>query len=420
MKKFVSLLLCAALIFTITGCTGKPEETLANTDPTEPSAIEVPIVPEKTDKKYEGVQLRFLTLLDENDPQAEVIRQAVRTFEIQTGANVAVYWFSGNLDVMLANFSEGAVFDIFGTAGEMLQSDFLEYTLDLTELAQQADYEKHSYTVLRDQVVKRCGFLAGIPQIPYLYGVYYNREYFSQCDAAVPDSWEEFLTVSQQMKDKGFEPLTMDGIRTDLVLELHLQRGLGEARLDELVLKGGWSKDTAVVDLLQQAIDYADEGLLAKYSPDTYPNGQNRLAMSNVVMTVGDNTLCSEVERDSFIDLSWGVFPYPGDSDSPGVFVDADVLCIHKDSANAQAAFDFIMLLSCGEFDQLRADIYGGIPADPSNECDIEGAKACLREANPRSPGRFSVDNLELFTRLWNGWYKTARYFANALEGISG
>ena len=51
MKKFVSLLLCAALIFTITGCTGKPEETLANTDPTEPSAIEVPIVPEETEKK---------------------------------------------------------------------------------------------------------------------------------------------------------------------------------------------------------------------------------------------------------------------------------------------------------------------------------------------------------------------------------
>ena len=420
MKKFVSLLLCAALIFTISGCTGKPEETLANTEPTPPALIEVPIVPEETVKKYDGVQLRFLTLLAETDPQAEVIRQAARTFEVQTGAEVTVYWFSGDLDVMAANFSEGAVFDIFGTSGEMLQSDYLEYALDLTELSRQADYEKHSYQVLRDQVVNRCGFLAGIPQIPYLYGVYYNREYFNQCGASVPDSWEEFLTVSQQMKDKGFEPLTMDGIRTDLVLELHLQRGLGEARLDELVLKGGWSKDTAVVDLLQQAIDYADEGLLARYSPDTYPGGQNRLAMSNVVMTVGDNTLCDEVEAASFMDLSWGVFPYPGDSDSPGVLVDADVLCIHKDSANTQAAFDFIMLLSCGEFDQLRADIYGGIPADPANECDIEDAQKYLLKAKPRSPGRFGVDNLELFTRLWNGWYKTARYFANALEGISG
>ena len=420
MKKFVSLLLCAALIFTISGCTGKPEETLANTEPTEPAVIEVPIVPEETVKKYDGVQLRFLTLLAETDPQAEVIRQAARTFEAQTGAEVTVYWFSGDLNVMTANFSEGTVFDIFATPGEILQSDFLEYAMDLTELAQQADYEKHSYSVLREQVVKRCGFLAGIPQVPYLYGVYYNREYFTKCDVAVPDSWEEFLTVSQQMKDKGYEPLTLDGIRTDLVLELHLQRGLGEERLDELILKGGWSRDTAVIDLLQQAIDYADEGLLAKYSPDTYPGGQNRLAMSNVVMTVGDNTLCNEVEAESFMDLNWGVFPYPGDTDSPGVFVDADVLSIHKESANAQAAFDFIMLLCCGEFDQLRADLYGGIPADPANECEIEGAKNYLLVAKPRSPGRFGVDNLELFTRLWNGWYKTARYFANALEGISG
>ncbi len=420
MKKFVSLLLCAALIFTISGCTGKPEETLANTEPTEPAVIEVPIVPEETVKKYDGVQLRFLTLLAETDPQAEVIRQAARTFEAQTGAEVTVYWFSGDLNVMMANFSEGAVFDIFATPGELLQSDFQEYALDLTELAQQADYEKHSYSVLREQVVKRCGFLAGIPQVPYLYGVYYNREYFTKCDVAVPDSWEEFLTVSQQMKDKGYEPLTLDGIRTDLVLELHLQRGLGEERLDELILKGGWSRDTAVIDLLQQAIDYADEGLLAKYSPDTYPGGQNRLAMSNVVMTVGDNTLCNEVEAESFMDLNWGVFPYPGDTDSPGVFVDADVLSIHKESADAQAAFDFIMLLCCGEFDQLRADLYGGIPADPANECEIEGAKNYLLVAKPRSPGRFGVDNLELFTRLWNGWYKTARYFANALEGISG
>lgn len=420
MKKFVSLLLCAALIFTICGCTGKPEETLAHTQPTEPPVVEVSIVPEETAKKYDEVQLRFLTLLAETDPQAEVIRQAVRTFEVRTGAKVTVYWFGGDLDVMMANFSEGAVFDICGVPGEMLPSDFLEYALDLTELAQQVDYEKHSYAVLRDQVVNRCGFLAGIPQIPYLYGVYYNREYFEQCEVSVPDSWEDFLTVSQQMKDKGFEPMTLDGIRTDLVLELHLQRGLGEERLDELVLKGGWSKDTAVIDRLQQAIDYADEGLLARYSPETYPGGQNRLAMSNVVMTVGDNTLCNEVEAASFMDLNWGVFPYPGDSGSSGVLVDADVLCIHRNSDNAQAAFDFIMLLCCGEFDQLRADLYGGIPADPDNECDIKDAQKYLLEAKPRSPGRFGADNLELFTRLWNGWYKTARYFANALEGVSG
>ena len=420
MKKFFSLLLCAVLIFTISGCGGKPEETIAHTDPTEPAVIEMAIVPEKTEKKYEGVQLRFLTLLDENDPQAEVIRQAARTFEAQTGGKVSVYWFAGAIDVMLANFSEGATFDIFGVPGEMLASDFLQYAMDLTELAAGRGYENHSYPVLREQVLKRCGYLAGIPQIPYLYGVYYNREYFTQCDVPIPDSWEDFLTVSRQMKQKGFEPLTMDGIHTDLVLELHMQKGLGESRLDELVMRGGWSKDKAVVNLVQQAIDYADEGLLAKYSPDTYPGGQNRLAMSNVVMTVGDNTLCDEVEADTFMDLNWGVFPYPGDTDSPGVFVDADMLSIHKDSANAQAAFEFIMMLCCGEFDQLRADIYGGIPADPANECDIEGAKACLREAQPRSPGRFSVDNLELFTRLWNGWYKTAQYFANALEGTSG
>lgn len=421
MKKYISLLLCAALVLTLTGCKpgNKPEETQTTQDST-PSFVEVPLKPETEAGKYEDVELRFLTLMGRRDPQAAAIEQAVRTFEARFGAKVSIYWLDGNVDLLASNFSEGTAFDIFAVPGKALPSDYLDYALDLTELAKAAGYENHSYEVLRKQVINRCGYLAGIPYVPYLYGIYYNREYFEQCEVSVPRTWDDFLEMSVQIKEHGFEPLTLDAERTHIVLELHLQRGLGSAKLDSLLLNGGWSKDEEAIELLQRAIDYADQGYLAKYSPASYPGGQNRLAMSNVVMTVGDNTLCSQVEQAAIRNLRWGVFPYPGDSDSSGVFVDSDVLCINRNSEQAQAAFDLIMMLSCGEFDQLRADLYGGIPADPDNDSVIYGAKQYLQESNGRSPGRYRQDNQELFTRLWNGWYKTARYYANALEGIKG
>lgn len=419
MRRSISLLLCAALIFmSLAGCSReKAEENLeAAPEPTQVIESVELTLPEDL-RPYVGVELEFLTLLQEDDPRAAVIRQAAEVFEQQTGARIIPYWL-GNEDVLAANFAGGVRVDIFAASVDMLESLLAPYALDLTEMAAKTDYEQHSHKALRQQIVDRCGYLAAIPQSPVLYGMYYNADAVG--DMKLPGSWTEFLDFSAKLTMNGYKPLTMDLENSNLVLELHLERHLGYEKFRELMAQAGWTQDLAYIELFRLAINYAEMGYLAKGDPAAFPGGQDKLALSNVAMVPGSSDLCAQVEESTLMDVNWGVFPYPGDGVGKGFAVESQVLAIHKDCTNAQAAFDFILMLTTGAFDQLYADVAEGIPADPANESAIRGAVELVAQADKDGIGLLRSKDNELFSRLWNGWYKTPGYFASAMNGLAG
>ena len=160
---------------------------------------------------------------------------------------------------------------------------------------------------------------------------------------------------------------------------------------------------------------FVQAGNMATGTPAESPAGQNKMALSNSAMMIGTNADCTEVEEATLMDLSWGVFPYPGAMES-GTYMTADVLTVRRDSKNAQAAFDFIMLLTTGEFDQLRADLADGIPADPSNESPIAGAMEAIQAAQPELLVYFGPKQLDAAVKLWSGYYSKAGRYASLLE----
>ncbi len=422
MRKHISLLLCAALILSVfTGCNReKSEETMEPTQEPTAAVEEVELTLPADERPYVGVELEFLTLLELGDPRAAVIQQAVEVFEKRTGAVVKPYWL-GDENVLAANFSSGVKMDIFMVSVDMLGSAYGTYALDLTQMAAEAGYDRYSHAVLREQVIDRCGYLAAIPQTPILYGMFYNAEVFETAGASrLPETWAEFLDFSAKLTMSGFMPMAMDIENSNLALELHLERQLGYEKFRELMIQGGWTWETDYIELFRLAIDYADVGFLAKGDPTAFPGGQDKLALSNVAMVPGSSELCTQVEESTLMDVRWGVFPYPGDGPGKGIAAESQTLAVHKDCANPQAAFDFIMLLTTGEFDQLYADAAEGIPADPANESAIVGAMELLKQADKQGIGMLRAEDNELFSRLWNGWYKTPGYFASAMNGLAG
>ena len=420
MRKIICLLLTAALMLTIfAGCdrpAPTPTETQAPTEPTDPPEEWVALPGDA--RPYLGLTLTFGSLLSQEDPRAGVIDQAVEMFRARTGAEVAVRWYGGDESALLADLAQT---DIFNLSLDALDHQVGSLALDLEELAAAAGYGDYSYPVLADQIRERCGYLAGIAQEPLVYGMYYNAAAFS--DAGVteaPESWEDFLALSQTLVHSGYMPLTIDMETAHLILELHLRRHLGYDAVLTRMQEGSWNRDPADVELFRLCIAYAEAGFLAEGDPAAFPGGQNKLALSNVAMVAGSNDLCGQVERSTLMDVHWGVFPYPGEGAGTGFAVDSRVLGIRSGCGNAQAAFDFIMLLCAGEFDQLYADAGEGIPADPANESGIAGACELLAVADTRAMGILSDRNMELFTRLWNGWYKTPSYFGIALNGLKG
>lgn len=424
-KQTVSVLLLAALIFSIfTGCDNsvpeQPTETLmpteAPTQPVEQVELQLP----EDQRPYLGVTLQVLLPLEEADPRAEVVRQAELVFERRTGAELEIQWIPDDENLLAEQFAAGTKADIFASSADALQQALLPYALDLTELTGETEYRDHSYEILRAQIVRRCGYLAGIPQEPLVYGMYYNADVFT--DAGVteyPESWEDFLSFSGHLVSRGYMPLTIDSERAHLILELYLERQLGAEQFAAIMAQALWTSTLENIELFRKPIDYAAAGYLAKGDPCAFPGGQDKIALSNVAMVAGSNELCGQVERSTMMDVAWGVFPFPGDGPGKGFAIESRVLAVHRDCANAQAAFDFIMLLTTGEFDQLYADVSGGIPADPANICTIEGAQDLLNRADMGGIGLLSPKDQELFTRLWNGWYKTPNYFASAMNGLA-
>ena len=388
-RRYILLLVLALLV---SGCSFGAEETQPPTEPPE-----IPLETRPDQRQYPGVTLTFETLWAQDTPEASILVQAADVFESRTGAEVKILWNgegSGNADII-------------GMPVEKL-TEHQESSMDLTLLAQEAGYDSRSHEILRQQVIDSCGSLKGIPQVPYLEGLYYNADLLEM----PPENWTDFLLSCEALQSAGFLPLTMDGADALWMLELHLERSVGVSGLRDLRYGGGWAENAAAVEALEQIAELKDFGYVGT-------GGERKMVLSNAAMVVCGNEDCRAMEQELNLDIRWGVAPWPGTKDS-GCRVTSDVLTISNTCGNPQAAFDFILLLTTGEFDQLRADLTSGIPADPANKCGITGAMETLEKASTMADTILGQSWCEMALNLWNGGYESGEELAEALDELYG
>ena len=416
MKKLLIALLCLLMLC---GCAREPVPTEPPEEPTQ-GVVEVPLATEAPVLKYEGVELQYLSLLGKNDPEARVLQLAAAEFEQTTGAKVELIWLNGNRSALADTLAGKDKVDIFEAPGSAMEAGLRDQAVDLTKMVEASGYADKSWEVLRKQILERCGSLKAVALRPILYGLYYNQEVFEVMAVQTPpDTWQQYLDFCQLLKDQGYECLVIDQERAHIVLELLMERALSWEGLRTTMLEEAWRINEMGLFMIQEAIDFAEKGYLVKGTPAAFPNGQNRLGHSNAVFVAGPTSLCYEVEQACLADMNWGVMAHPGNGSGSGLLVDADVLAIHTGCEEQEVAFAFIQLVTTGGYDQLRADVTVGIPADPNNSSVITGANECMAKATPKAPRWFNSGHSELFCRLWNGYYKTGKFFASQLNEVS-
>ena len=407
MKKILWAVVLVLLVLAGCGAEEIPEVT-------EPPLVEVQVDYEETVQElpYVNTELVMQSMWLREDPMAHVLLEAAALFERQTGALVTICWFDESVTLESAENT-----DIF----QIPAADFTgingEFVLDLTEMAAAADYDESSHETLRQQIVQQCGYLGAVAQIPYLGGIYYNADVFDQCGIeTLPQDWEGFLSLCHALRQKGWQPLTLDQEDALAAMELHLRRSVGTDEVRRMMSKGHrWDTNMPAIDAMDQVKLFVQDGNMATGTPAETPVGQNKMALSNSAMMVGTNADCADVEEANLMDLNWGMFPYPGNLSS-GTWMTADMLVLHRDTKHAQAAFDFLMLLATGEFDQLRTDLSGGIPADPKNESPVLGAMDAIRTVQPEPLDLMGKKQMTAAVRLWSAWYKQAGRYASLLE----
>lgn len=408
-RKLTAMLMAAALCLSAVGCAAEPKPLQTLPPETTTPTVWTPDTPEY--RRYEGVELTFLSCWQEDDSQSAVLTQAAEVFQRTTGAQVQIVWGT-------ESYETG---DIFQMPGALLESRYRDHVLDLTQMIEEAGLAREEMDIFWSQILRRGGCWNAVPQVIYVSGFYYNAQILDECGiTALPSTYGELLELCAKLLEAGYSPMTLDTEGVGKLLMLHLSQYLGIDAAGKLAQSGGWAKN---MQPLEDIWAFAKAGYVAYDVPGTDPEGRNRMALSNCAFLYGTNALCGQVEADTRVDLRWGMFPYPGvGGGEPVISVDADVLAISSDCAHVQAAFDWITLLTTGEFDQLRVDLTNGIPADPDNTCPISGVWEALSSVQVVTPVQptFTEKQETALRKLWQGKYQTPEEFAEAMDRLSG
>lgn len=374
MKKSLSLLLALALSLTLlAGCGGgdKPAESQPS-QPSEPSGSTSQDTSGGSGKQYDGVTLNMWSMWSSGEPQANVIEEAAAAFQEQTGAVVNIEFKGRDVNkVLSASLEASEDIDIIEDDYKRIGTAYNKFTYDLTDMAKAVNYDSFSYACLNNQSVEWAGYLNAIAEQPQVGGIFYDKDAFAKAGVtAEPKTWSEFLDVCQKLKDAGIAPIAQDSAYCDFAFYHQLVRHLGEDKIEELDLNGGWS-GTAAEKAAQEIIDLVNAGYFVDGAPDEFPSSENKIGFGQAAMIVCANYVTAEVNNQTGTQVNWGLFNYPavdGGADNASAYAGANSLAITSYSKNPQAAFDFIIFLTTGEWDQKMADTAAQIPADNRNK----------------------------------------------------
>ena len=423
-KKVLSVLLATAMVATLAaGCGNK------NEGGSESGA-------DGGDKKYDGVELTYWSMWQNTEPQGKVLQEAVDAWSEETGATVNIEWKGRDIkNILGAALEAEEEFDLYEDDYSRISKNWIEWTADLTDLAEAAGYADNSYAVFNDQATEWAGYLPCVTEQPQVGGIFYNQDLFDEAGVEAPTTWAEFLDVCKALKDKGIQPMALDSAYASFFFGYHLSRYIGEEATADLAVNGGWSDNAGVAAAADSMIEFIKAGYLADGAPDEFPNSQNKMGLSeDVAMVVCANYVTSEVNNNTGKELNWNLFNYPSvDGAAEGVdqtaaYAGANSIAITKYSENQEAAFDLATYITSGDFDQKMADTAGQIPADPANTAPasqngtVEVLKATTSPLawnmglNENGDLRASID--EIIIKLFEGSYASGADFAAALDGL--
>lgn len=354
--------------------------------------------------------LVYYSMWTEAEPQALAIADACKAYTDKTGVKVDIKFQGRDTRKTLQPALEaGTAIDIFDEDVERVNGQWSAWLLDLEEMAAKsydATGGKPFTDVVRKDLIELArslgpdGKLSTIPYQPSTFIVMYNKAIFQEAGiSAPPKTWEEFLDACEKIKGIGKTAITVDDAYMAALVGYHMGRLIGLDATLEIANNDKWD-NPAVKTLGEQWQLMAENGYISKNAAgNIYPMGQQEIASGDVAMYLNGTWLPNEIKDSAPADFQWGSFGYPAvgpDGDGPEANqFGAQCFGINKNTQHPQEAFDLLVWLTTGEWDNKIAEQSLGVPManDSTWPAQLADAKGVLDATTTRYPWAVGMEN---------------------------
>ena len=256
--------------------------------------------------------------------------------------------------------------DIIGIGGDVNFSNFIDsdMLMDISDY-QGLDSIKDAYK----EIDKALEFVPedGVYAVPYVAnaaGILYNRELFKEHGWQIPTTWDEFMSLCQEIQDAGIQPLYF-GFKdtwTCLAPWNALAVGLTDSDTCNQVNMGNTTfSDTygPVAEKMRALLDYAEKNPYA-YG---YNDACTAFARGESAMYPIGSYAIPQIKSVN-PDMNIGSFTFPANDEESDNVLNSGIdlqFSVLKESKNKEAAYEVLRFLYEDETIQIYLDDQGGI-----------------------------------------------------------
>lgn len=391
-------------------------------------------------KSKAEVTLVYWTMWSENEPQAQVIKEAAKAFEEETGVAIEIT-YCGRATIRSAlepALAGGDAIDLFDEDVDRVIGEWKRFLLPLDSYVSKV-YDDTNGQPYRDLVNSTLinlveelgnGSIYQIPYQPFIFTTMYNKDLFAQAGiTSTPETWEQFLDACAKLKAIGITPITCDDAYLSALFGYTLVRIVGAEKIATMVADLDFT-DPGVLKACEIWENMVKKGYIStRAASNVYPVGQmEEFGQGTVAMYLNGTWLPNELKE--VADFNWGSFAWPeidaaGDGPAYNNY-GAQSFGINKNTEHPDEAFAFVRWMTLGTYDQKLADESLGVPManDATWPAPLADAKAVFSQTTNRFPWAAGVETADISPVIVEGFSKLilgqidAKGFADMLAAL--